>query len=287
MSDYKKILALALMVFWAGSVLEAQVKYQLELWPDGQTYEVSMVSEQDWEPPFNTVASAQVTLRYETGTAFSISDLTSLVPGTVWRRGRVVVAPEENQSYDYVSFGLQEMGARGFVFRKGNKQALFRFRNEEGCTGPVEIVDNASDPFLFPNSQRVKIANYISVAGAGGDAFKGVAGWSADCVRTSSGADHGINEWAYGLIGVYPNPVKDRFSVAYYLGEQYAGQEVYLILSDVYGRELLKENVSGPAGQWEQEFDIREYKAGLYQLRLEKPGTRGQVRRLAKVDWNE
>jgi len=50
---------------------------------------------------------------------------------------------------------------------------LFSFTNIGTCTGPVNLIDNATDPFSPPNSREANVGNALTILGAFGDAYIG------------------------------------------------------------------------------------------------------------------
>ncbi len=140
--------------------------YQMEQDPDG-TYRVSLLSDTTWNFPSNITASMQVTVKVPTG-GFTVSNLTSLVPGVTFSLASTYAAPPEDQTHDYISFILNTPGTSAIAYTKGSATPLFTFQNSGNCTGgAVYLMDNDTDPFTPPNSQSANVGQQLTVAGYG------------------------------------------------------------------------------------------------------------------------
>ncbi|MEK7255235.1 MAG: Ig-like domain-containing protein, partial [Bacteroidota bacterium] len=167
--------------------LQGQVKFKVELLPDGITYRVSMLPEVTWNPPLNITSTAQITLKVPTG-GFGVTSLASQQPGTFWSQNARYNQPFEAPAYDYISFGLTSLGTTGFSYQAGVEVPLFTFVNNGVCTGGVEIMPNG-DPFFPPNSLNANVNNQITTLGTGlgSNGFAGIydAG-SANCLAAAA-----------------------------------------------------------------------------------------------------
>jgi gliding motility-associated-like protein len=143
--------------------LQGQVKFKVKLSTDNVTYQVYLKPDITWSPPANTVPNAQVTLVVPTG-GFKVSNLVN--NKGVWTNNVNIVAPIENPGYDYIVFGLQGI-TTAITFQKDIEILLFSFKNTGNCTGKMQLINHATDPFMPPNSKSVNVGNQISVAGAG------------------------------------------------------------------------------------------------------------------------
>lgn len=154
----------------------SQIKLQIEVLPDNETYQVSFVSDVTYSPPLNLLASSQITIRVPHGLCenrFVVEDLT-VVGGGNWNSTRVD-APVESPSWDYIFFGLSQ-ASPDYMFQQGATLPILTFKNGANfCAHQVEIIDNITDPFLPPNSTNTNIANSIVVLGGGiNNLFDGV-----------------------------------------------------------------------------------------------------------------
>ncbi|GIV31572.1 MAG: hypothetical protein KatS3mg029_0923 [Saprospiraceae bacterium] len=73
-----------------------QVKFKVKLLPDNSTYQVLLKPETTWNPPFNSVPSAQVTIVVPSG-GFNVGTVTSLKGN--WAHNDTITSPAENPGY--------------------------------------------------------------------------------------------------------------------------------------------------------------------------------------------
>ncbi len=162
-----------------------QVKFKVKLLPDNSTYQVLLKPETTWNPPFNSVPSAQVTIVVPSG-GFNVGTVTSLKGS--WTYNTTITSPAENPGFDYIIFGLSS-ATSDIPFQQGQEVALFNFTNDGVCTGELHLIDHDTDPFMPPNSLSANVGNAISVlgAGAGVNAYTGNYGdFPADCTPLSN-----------------------------------------------------------------------------------------------------
>jgi len=132
-------------------------------------FTVSILSNQTINPPYHTTATAQVTLKVPTGN-FQVTNLENLVEGVEFSQNGRSNAPNENTAYDYVVFGLASFGTRNLRYQKDGTIPLFSFENGGDCTGqPIVLMENFTDPFYPPNSERANVSQQITVAKTGAD----------------------------------------------------------------------------------------------------------------------
>lgn len=176
----------------------AQVWFKLELLPDEETYQVSMVSDTTWTFPYNLTSSAQVTIRAPHGEAphkFFVSDLTALQIGSEWDANVYISAPEEAASWDYISFGLVSLGTDAFVFEEGGEVPLFSFKNGgQSCVDSIELM-SLDDPFMPPNSQAINTGHSIVTFGGGlAGSFSGIVGNGKAPCTPGLGCEEAVTE---------------------------------------------------------------------------------------------
>jgi hypothetical protein len=155
------------------------IEFKTELLSDGITYKVSMKPSTTWTAPNNNTLGAQVTIVVQTG-GFQMDNLTSI--NGVWDKLPTIVAPTERPSKDYIVVYLTTSTA--LPYTANTEIPLFTFQNTGVCTGILELIHNASDPFMPPNSQSFNVGNYISTRGGGGSSnnlWTGNYGATADC----------------------------------------------------------------------------------------------------------
>ena len=155
----------------AGFILPPSVMagIEFELENAGNIVRVLAVSNEDFAPPLNMTASAQVTFRVPAGTVVSSTD--NGQPDAVanlngsWSLNSRSNAPSENSTSDYLSVGLTSLGTTAIIYRANVPVPLFEFE-VYNCFGSVELIDNESDPFnQMPNSANSNPGNQITVLG--------------------------------------------------------------------------------------------------------------------------
>jgi hypothetical protein len=141
-------------------------------------YEVYMKSSTAYSGPQARISSSQVTIVVPHG-----AGATYFTPGTVtggngnglspasmiWSPSRFD-APTENPTKDYISFGYNASSNPSVLFNipANTDILLFSFPTTNACApGTVALIDNATDPFLPPNSQSLNTPNAMTIFGAG------------------------------------------------------------------------------------------------------------------------
>lgn len=153
--------------------LAAQVKGKIVSMEMPNSYKISIVPEQTWAHPNSITNSASLTLRVPTG-GFQVEQLQSYT-GT-WEFAYRIDSPPEASAYDYLVFWLATP-LLNFTYESAKDVPLFSFVNTGECTGELQILDTASDPFMPPNSSNANIGNQFTILGHGeGNAYKGNIG---------------------------------------------------------------------------------------------------------------
>ncbi|MBK9015759.1 MAG: PKD domain-containing protein [Saprospiraceae bacterium] len=175
----------ALFLFFG--TLTAQVKFKVKLLSDNQTYQVLFKPETNWANPLSTTTAGQVTMRVPVG-GFAPGTITNIKG--VWKLISTVTSPMEAPGFVYYIYGLDApIPGSQITYTNGVEIPMFSYMNTGSCTGPVEIINNDTDPFLEPNSQNLGIKNYLTVLGAGQgvDAYAGnYTSFDADCTPISN-----------------------------------------------------------------------------------------------------
>ncbi len=143
------------------------IDYELELDAAGN-YVVSLIPDTTWNFPFNIVGTAQITIKIPTG-GFIVGDITDLIDGVSFFNTGRDNSPEEEPTFDYLSFSLGSQGTSRIPFQKGQKVGLFSFTNIGICpNGNISLMDNMNDPFSSPNSKQSNPGQQMTVSGFGG-----------------------------------------------------------------------------------------------------------------------
>lgn len=257
-----------------------QIQYKIELLPDNETYQVSMVPMVDWGVPFNKVSTAQVTIKTP-ATAFEPTDFVNLQENVVWESNSRYDAPDEAPDFDYITFGLVSLGTSGLTFNQGVEVPLFQFKNALGCTGAVMLVNNEADDFLPPNSRKANIGNEMTVFGARGNAYTGVAGTGeVNCLISSAediaGTDVNLEA------NIFPNPASREMAVTF--NWQLERGTATFVLRNSQGQAVISEQSGVEKGTQVFRLDIEHLPNTIYQLELFKDGKRYTLGKLVKAE---
>jgi len=169
---------------------EGMVAFDIELLPDGCTYQVVAVPDVDWVGAQATTSTAQITFVTPTG-GFDLGSIQS-VSGT-WSSNGTIIAPAENVNADYVSVGLTSLGTTDITYTAGEPTVLFTFSNMGDCSDGNIMLMDGNDPFMAPNSQNANVGNQITTLGSGNiNAWNGAAGTAAACVSAADNDGDGL-----------------------------------------------------------------------------------------------
>jgi hypothetical protein len=255
-----------------------QVKFKLRLLADQKTYQVSLLPEATWVSPFNITSTAQITFVVPTE-SFEPKNVQNLQPGVEWHFNSRTNAPSENPAFDYVSVGLKSLGTSNLFYQNGLEIALFTFENAQPCTGSIRLLDHVSDPFFKNLNKKANIGNYLSVYGAGGDAYVGNFGaGEAVCSGVSAGSD--VSDMAD--FSLSPNPFYDElnFSTEW----KNAPSAAQISITDALGKVVFNQNFEPNSGKNTLRFDLRDLVPGVYSVTL-KTGERVVFsRKVVKTD---
>lgn len=254
-----------------------QVKFQLDILPDGETYQVSLLPETTWESPQNMTATGQVTIKTPEN-QFDVVDFTNLQTGVVWEMNSRTNQPIEEPKFDYISFGLASQGTKQINYTNGQLIPLFTFKNAQGCQGAIRLMDNANDPFFGKNSKKVNVGNQLTVLAAGGDAYTGIIGEGiADCSLVNNEATETIPSPK-----LFPNPAVKTVNLSYFW--HIATSNSFMRLTDVMGKTIMEQKQENSYGANELSLDVSRLSAGIYYLQIIQEGNIIINERFAKVN---
>jgi hypothetical protein len=171
-------------------------------------YEVYMNSSTAYSGPLARIASSQVTIIVPHGVGASQFIVGTITGGNgnggspasmTWSASRFD-APSENPTKDYLFFGYNASANASVLFNiaANTDILLFSFPTTNTCTaGTVALIDNATDPFLPPNSQSLNTPNAMTIFGAGlinnySSNFYGPAACSATAALTATYGQNNI-----------------------------------------------------------------------------------------------
>ena len=180
-----RILLLVLFGFLGLNQSQAQVDLAIKYITDGtgvnDSVKVYMRSVTTRVVPNNTVSSAQVTLKAPTGAIpditsifedFSVLNRISLFGNGNWEPNARFVDPPTQPGFDFISFGISNLGTRDMEMQAGVEIPLFAFAFSGECIGAVQLIDNDNDPFI--NNGGFSVENAFSIFGINGNAFNEV-----------------------------------------------------------------------------------------------------------------
>ena len=277
MKFLKRKLLGALLVLAMPALLSAQIKFKIDYDAESERYAVSIVPEQTLEFPNNLTGSGQVSLKVPTG-LFDLADFQNADPKFIWEMNSRTDSPTEALDYDYLSFGLNSTTTKDVTYIAGTPRVLFTFKNAQGCTGPVKLVENETEEFMAPNSQHVNIGNQLTVMGIGLSAYGGVVdGGVADCApeleeetpfnpgsQLPTATTH--NVLTVGDFTLFPNPTVDYINVSFdWTADRTDGE---LVVLDEAGKSLLVLPQALAQGENTLKVRVDHLAAGAYLLSL-------------------
>lgn len=239
-----------------------QVQFKIEKMQDGETFQVSLIPDQDWGAPMNITSTAQVTIKVPTN-SFEVKDLESLQADVNWEYNSKSTSPAEAPEYDYLSFGLTSMGTKKINYKKGVAVPLFTFKNADSCQGSVELMSN-NDPFKSPNSKRANVGNSITVFGAKGEAYKGNFTKQAIPCQTALNLQNTTKSTINTDPKVYPNPAINEVFIDL-VWEQATTAGDFVIL-DMNGKEVNRSTVEVHRGWNKVDLDVKDLPSGIFSI---------------------
>jgi len=258
----KRLTQILLFTFFGASASFGQVQYQLEWLQTDEAYRVSIVVEETWEAPYNMVSTAQITLKVPTG-GFEIANVQNQISEVNFVANSRHNAPAEAADYDYISFGLENLGTDKIPFVAGSTVPLFTFQNVGNCTGTVAIVRN-NDEFMPPNSAKANIGNNITVLGANGNAYNGVFGEDIDCNSLVGTINIGQKATVFN---VFPNPVKEDLNI--HFDWPRAKEDLFINIYDINGKLVLSNDYIFNNGLNTIEINAAKLSAGIYSIEIQ------------------
>lgn len=260
----KKIIsAIAASLFVACSLpMFSQVEFKIQRMANSEYYSISAIPQVTWDGAKSLVSTAQVTIKVPTG-GFEVEAIQNLHTTARWRENGRCNAPKEDPEFDYIYFGLLDIGTAGLKFEKDKEVVLFAIKAAGRCTGNVALVDNKTDKFMGLNSMRVNIGNQMTVLGAGGDAWVGNRdGGVADCF------DSALNFVEENKILIYPNPVLGNEVNISFDNKKEGAETAEMLIYDILGRRLYFEKLNVKQGINQKTVDVSMYPVGVYEVEI-------------------
>ena len=252
--------SLVLLFTIAVTALFSQVWYKLSLMEDGETYQISLISEVDWTLPNNITSTGQVTIKTPT-LEFEIADFESVHSDLTWKYNSRMNAPTESSDFDYLSFGL-ETANRAFEYEAQEEIPIIRFRNAKGCAGFVSLINNKTDPVIFSKTKAVNVGNQLTVVGARGNAYVGNKG---DQLVTCKRQIKARNQFMKNFI-LFPNPAFNELNLN--LDWTSTAQTGHFFIRNSAGKAVAEKIQKLNKGFNEINFDIAILNGGIYHIEL-------------------
>lgn len=254
----------AAALLFLSSVSFSQVQFKISFSQETQRYTVSVIPTETYLAPQNITGTGQVTIKVPTNN-FDPVDIEDHLTGMHWEANARNNAPSESPDFDYISFGLIIQGIAFPEYNAGVELPLFSFQNAYGCAGAITLVDNVSDEFMPPNSQNANIGNALTILGAGGDAYGGIAGSAV--VNCDPNAVLSANE-EIGLSGysIFPNPASNFINVKVdWKGD---ASNATILIMDANGKQVMTDKMSIANGKNIQKIKVSELTPGSYWVYL-------------------
>ncbi len=241
---------------------QAQVEFKVERMGETNNFMVYAVSSETYDNPKNLISTAQVTVLASTN-SFELDKIINLYPDAKWRVNGRSNAPKENPNQDYLYFGLENLGTGALKFKKGTETPLFLIQAKT-CEGEISLMDNAKDPFMFPNSRQINVGNQITILGAGGDAFRGnLKGKNkAECLKTKS------STLKPQTLRVSPNITRAGIVKVEFNKNEKDNDKGELVIFDAAGRSVFLQEIDAKRGYNVIDADLSQLSNGIYYLML-------------------
>lgn len=265
MNCIKKLLSAGLMVC-SVFASNAQVKLNLTLMPDQQTYLLSMVPEVSWKEPMNMTGSAQIVIRLPADKPFTAGYIQSLIPGVTWSDNAFVEKPASAPNYNFICFVLNELGTKSIHYQAGVETPLFTFKNvEPGCVGKLELLNN-DDPVIekVVQNDHINITQNITVLGAFGNAVAGILNNAVDCTATGTTATVNL----VGDLRVFPIPVVDFLNIRWVNGSVTDDMPGHLHVFNSLGELMSLNFLTRLPGEQQVQLEVGSWPTGIYVARF-------------------
>jgi len=243
----------------------AQVQFRLDYEKTSNKYVVSLVPQATYKMPGNLTGASQVTVKAPTGLFFP-KEVTGLYPGIEWDYNSRSNAPVEAPDFDYISFALRNSGLLHLPYVEGIAIPVLSFKNEFGCSAPIQLINNQDDPFMPPNSEMANVGQSIAVYRYGHNAYGGIHNKHgvADC-QESYTHTHDSDE-LISKFDLYPIPAEHEIFLEFEWN--YPSEKVSAEIVDVLGRRMSVKSIELISGQNLHAFRIQQLAAGSYFLKL-------------------
>jgi len=264
MNTFSKTGIVLILCLILGYTLNAQVWFKLDLLEDKETYQISLVSQESWSLPQNITSTGQITIKAPT-LELEITDFESVNPLLQWEYNSRFNAPNESSDFDYFSFGL-EASSRDFVYEKNEEVPIIQFKNANGCSDFVSLIDNDLDPYFYSKSKAVNIGNQLTIVGARGNAYMGIKGEKmVKCKKRIIKKEHFVDDY-----NIYPNPATDLIHLHFNWKESSQNASIYI--RDNSGKTVLVDKHRLEKGNNKFDMSIGNLTGGIYYIEVLSEG---------------
>ena len=255
------IIGFALLSGLFCSKANAQIEFKIQHLANSEYYTVSAIPQVDYPAPTNMVSTAQITIKVPTG-GFEVAAVQNLYATGRWRINGRCNTPFDGADFDYIYFGLENMGTTAFSFKKGQETILFSFKATGKCTGDVALMDNEKDLFRTPRTMTVNVGNQMTVLGAGGDAYVG----NRSDASVAECFENALSEKGAGEIVIFPNPVVGETFTFALSNPNTVATDGSVWLYDMAGRAVFFQQYTFEPGENLKEVRVDDFPVGVYQL---------------------
>ena len=272
----KKLTQLCLLLLFTTMTAFSQVEYQIEWLENTETYQVSMKSNATWDSPYNITSTAQITVKVPTGD-FEVSNVVNLISDVIFEPNSRYNAPEESPDFDYISFGLKNIGTDKLSYQEGVVLPLFTFQNSGTCNGEIYLIDD-SDAFMPPNTVMANVGNQITTLGSGGtNAWVGNTDTKADCSLTNTIDTDQLK----ASFNIFPNPADDRLNIHFDWPEP--NEDILLNIFDTNGKTVQSSKQTFTNGKNTLILEIKDMRSGAYTLEIQSEDLKMVIDRFVKL----
>ncbi len=133
---------------------------------DNGEFTISLLSDTTWNSPFNTVSSAQISIRLPANN-YQIDNLQNAISGVTFEESSRISSTIAGETYDFISFTLTTFATTDIPFIKDNQVDLFSFQINGACSADAIHLVGEGSPFSFPDDATNNIASQMTVVGWG------------------------------------------------------------------------------------------------------------------------
>ena len=261
----KKIIVPIILFVLTQTGIQAQVKFNLDLLPDQETYLVSLLPEKDITSPFNIASNIQIVLKTPAEEPFLAGEITSQVEGVSWIDNAVAYEEIGQSDYALHAFAMVETSTQKLQFVEGVAIPLFTFKNiESGCVGTLSLPDNTDEEVISAIGKGYNFTQNITLLESRGNGYSGVLNKVASCPELSTSTQLlPINN----SLKAYPIPAQNELTVEWTNPESYEGLQIKVF--NALGQAVYESPLDGSIGFKQINLPVKNYAAGLYHFAIQ------------------